>query len=105
VVRLVARGMANKAIAAQLGVSSRTVEGHLNHVFEKVGIQSRTELVHYALANSMFAREPVTYPVHPSGDHGGVGATDPVGDNGGMGDGGMGDSGGVEVDDPGGSPG
>ena len=60
VVRLVARGMSNKAIAHELGISPRTVEGHLNHVFDKLGIQSRTELVHYALANSLFAREPVT---------------------------------------------
>jgi DNA-binding NarL/FixJ family response regulator len=57
VVRLVARGMSNKAIAHQLGISPRTVEGHLNHVFEKLGTTSRTELVHVALANSLFARE------------------------------------------------
>lgn len=57
VVRLVARGMSNKAIARQLGISPRTVEGHLNHVFEKLGTTSRTELVHFALANSMFVRE------------------------------------------------
>jgi DNA-binding NarL/FixJ family response regulator len=57
VVRLVARGMANKAIARQLGISPRTVEGHLNHVFDKLGTNSRTELVHYALANSLFSRE------------------------------------------------
>jgi DNA-binding NarL/FixJ family response regulator len=56
VVRLVARGMSNKAIARLLGISPRTVEGHLNHVFEKVGTTSRTELVHYALANSLFGR-------------------------------------------------
>ena len=48
-------------------------------MFEKVGIQSRTELVHYALANSMFAREPVTYPVQPDGDGSGVGGDDPGG--------------------------
>ncbi len=58
VVRLVARGMTNKAIARQLGISPRTVEGHLNHVFEKLGILSRTELVHYALAHSVIDREP-----------------------------------------------
>ncbi len=49
VVRLVARGMSNKAIAHHLGISPRTVEGHVNHVFDKLGVDSRTELVHYAL--------------------------------------------------------
>ena len=57
VVRLVARGMANKAIAHQLGISPRTVEGHLNHVFDKLGILSRTELVHYALAGRLLGRD------------------------------------------------
>jgi len=58
VVRLVVRGMTNKAIARQLGISPRTVEGHLNHVFEKLGTASRTELVHFAVAAGMFvARE------------------------------------------------
>ncbi len=59
VVRLVARGMSNKAIARQLGISPRTVEGHLNHVFQKLDTTSRTELVHYALASRLFRnRQP-----------------------------------------------
>ena len=49
--------MSNKAIAQHLGISPRTVEGHLNHVFDKLGIGSRTELVHYALANRLFVRD------------------------------------------------
>lgn len=57
VVRLAARGMSNKAIGRQLGISPRTVEGHLNHVFDKLGTSSRTELVHYALANTLFVRD------------------------------------------------
>jgi DNA-binding NarL/FixJ family response regulator len=65
VVRLVARGRSNKAIAHQLGISPRTVEGHLNHVFEKVGSTSRTELVHYALANGLFVRDPDERPEGP----------------------------------------
>jgi DNA-binding NarL/FixJ family response regulator len=50
VVDLVAEGLANKAIATRLGISARTVEGHLNHVFVKLGVVSRTELVRLALA-------------------------------------------------------
>jgi DNA-binding CsgD family transcriptional regulator len=50
--------MSNKTIAHQLGISPRTVEGHLNHVFEKLETSSRTELVHYALANSLFGKAP-----------------------------------------------
>jgi DNA-binding NarL/FixJ family response regulator len=65
VVGLVARGRSNKAIAHQLGISPRTVEGHLNHVFEKVGSTSRTELVHYALANSLFVRTPEEHTSTP----------------------------------------
>lgn len=55
VVRLVARGLANKAIARQLGISPRTVEAHLNHAFDKLGASSRTELVTVALATGALA--------------------------------------------------
>ena len=65
VVRLAARGMSNKNIATELGISPRTVEGHLNHVFEKLGVESRTALVHYALANSLFGRDPTTDGADP----------------------------------------
>ena len=70
VVGLVARGMSNKAIAHQLGISPRTVEGHLNHVFDKLGILSRTELVHYALAGRLLGRdaEPGAAPGVEPGD-------------------------------------
>jgi DNA-binding NarL/FixJ family response regulator len=62
VVRLVSRGLSNKAIAHELGISPRTVEGHINHVFEKLGTSSRTELVHYSLANTLFAQAPTDDP-------------------------------------------
>ena len=41
---LAAAGRSNKEIAAQLGISVRTVENHLQHVYEKLGISARTEL-------------------------------------------------------------
>jgi two-component system, NarL family, response regulator DevR len=58
IVRLVAEGLSNKAIAGRLGVSVRTVEGHLNHVFSKLGLSSRTELVRYALAHDLASHRP-----------------------------------------------
>ncbi|HEY5026145.1 MAG TPA: response regulator transcription factor [Acidimicrobiales bacterium] len=57
-VELVAEGLSNKAIAARLGVSVRTVEGHLNHVFTKLGVESRTELVRYVLTQGLIASTP-----------------------------------------------
>jgi DNA-binding NarL/FixJ family response regulator len=53
VVALVADGLSNKAIAVRLGVSTRTVEGHVNHVFTKLDLESRTELVRYVLTNGL----------------------------------------------------
>ena len=46
--RLMADGKANKEIAADLGISERTVKTHLGHLFEKLGVTSRTEAVKIA---------------------------------------------------------
>jgi DNA-binding CsgD family transcriptional regulator len=44
VARLAAAGRTNREIAETLFMSVRTVEGHLSHVYAKLGIRSRTEL-------------------------------------------------------------
>lgn len=44
VAALVAEGKTNREVAAALFLSERTVEGHLSHVFGKLGVRSRTEL-------------------------------------------------------------
>lgn len=50
VAELVAAGLTNKAVAAELFVSDRTVEGHLSRIYAKLGVRSRTELArHFAL--------------------------------------------------------
>jgi DNA-binding NarL/FixJ family response regulator len=50
VLRLTARGFTNKAIGVQLGISDRTVQGHLAHVFAKLRAASRTEAVMRAVS-------------------------------------------------------
>jgi DNA-binding CsgD family transcriptional regulator len=41
---MAAAGRTNREIAQALFVTARTVEGHLTHVFQKLGIESRAEL-------------------------------------------------------------
>ena len=48
VVRLVSEGLANKDVASRLFVSPRTVETHLTHVYTKLGLKSRVQLVQQA---------------------------------------------------------
>jgi predicted ATPase/DNA-binding CsgD family transcriptional regulator len=52
IVRLVATGLPNKAIAAQLHLSVRTVESHVRHALAKLRLDNRTQL-------SVWAREHV----------------------------------------------
>jgi two-component system NarL family response regulator len=46
--RLMADGQSNKEIAQTLAISERTVKTHLGHLFEKLGVTSRTEAVRVA---------------------------------------------------------
>lgn len=50
VLALVGQGYTNKAIGAQLGISDRTVQGHLARIFTKLQAESRTEAVMRAVS-------------------------------------------------------
>lgn len=49
VVRLVAEGLSNKEISLQLGLSGHTIRNYLFHIFDKLGVSTRVELVLYCL--------------------------------------------------------
>ncbi len=50
VLTMVAKGYTNKAIGVQLGISDRTVQGHLAKIFNKLRASSRTEAVMRAVS-------------------------------------------------------
>ena len=53
VVRLLADGKSNREIASSLGISIKTVETHRSAIMRKLGLQSITDLVRYAIRNKI----------------------------------------------------
>lgn len=49
VLRALAEGMGNKQIGARLGISPSTVKYHLQAIFSKLGVRTRSEAVSYGL--------------------------------------------------------
>lgn len=49
VIGFIAEGMSDKEIAKKLSISERTVKTHLVHIFKKLGTNSRTKTMIYAL--------------------------------------------------------
>jgi len=60
VLHLVAKGYTNKAIGVQLGISDRTVQGHLAHIFDKLQAGSRTEAVMRAVSLGWISQDTGT---------------------------------------------
>jgi DNA-binding NarL/FixJ family response regulator len=50
---LLARGLSNPDIAAQLTVSRKTVSSHLEHIYSKLGVATRTEAALYAMQKGL----------------------------------------------------
>lgn len=53
VIRLVAAGLTNKAIAAELGVSERTIDRHVSNILVKLDVSSRTAATAYAYEHGL----------------------------------------------------
>jgi DNA-binding NarL/FixJ family response regulator len=55
IVQLLAEGKSNKEAAAVLSVSTRTVESHRTHIMRKMNFMSFSDLVRFAIRNSLVA--------------------------------------------------
>ncbi len=51
VLDLVGSGLSNRAIARQLKISERTVKAHLTNIFQRIGVQDRTQAALWAQRN------------------------------------------------------
>ena len=53
VLLVLVRGASNQGIAAQLGISAKTVGHHVQHVYEKAGVRSRASATLWAYENEL----------------------------------------------------
>jgi DNA-binding CsgD family transcriptional regulator len=53
VLRLIALGRSNPAIAEMLFISSRTAQTHVQHIFGKLGVNTRAEAAAFAVAHGL----------------------------------------------------
>ena len=57
VLRLLARGKANKQIASELYVEEQTVKAHVSSILRKLGVQSRTQAALHAVRTGLVSVE------------------------------------------------
>jgi DNA-binding NarL/FixJ family response regulator len=53
VLALLVSGLSNKQIARQLGISEKTVKGHLTNLFQRIGVSDRTQAALWAERNGI----------------------------------------------------
>ena len=57
IIELVATGLTNQEIAAQLMISKRTVDNHVSNIFTKTGAKNRVALLNWAMDNGKICRD------------------------------------------------
>ncbi len=62
VLKLVAEGRSNKEVAGVLGVSIKTAMSHREHVMQKLGLHSRTDLIRFAIRAGVITTRLIPNP-------------------------------------------
>jgi DNA-binding NarL/FixJ family response regulator len=62
VLQLIAEGFSNKLMAAELGISIKTVEKHRQRVMQKLGLHETASLTRYALSQGLLDTVPTEKP-------------------------------------------
>jgi HD-GYP domain-containing protein (c-di-GMP phosphodiesterase class II) len=62
VLRLLARGLPNKAIAYSLSVTPKTVEHHVQHIYDKLGVATRAGATMFAAQHDLVQHDPLGPP-------------------------------------------
>jgi DNA-binding NarL/FixJ family response regulator len=57
ILRLIARGLTNRAIAREMGIAPRTADQHVHNIFVKVRVRSRAEAARYAVEHELASVE------------------------------------------------
>lgn len=63
---LLVKGLANKAIAAELGISQRTIETHRSNIFKKLEVRNVVELVNFLIMPTIIPPAPAL--AEPAGE-------------------------------------
>jgi DNA-binding NarL/FixJ family response regulator len=64
VLQLIAEGRANKQVAAELGISAKTVEKHRQSVMNKLGLHDIASLTRHAIAEGIIENPAASRPLH-----------------------------------------
>ena len=60
VLRLMARGMSRKQIGSQLVIADKTVARHIEHIYDKIGVNTRPGATVFAMQTGLLSQEWVT---------------------------------------------
>jgi DNA-binding NarL/FixJ family response regulator len=62
ILRLIARGLTNRAIAREVGIAPRTADQHAHNILVKVGARSRAEAIRYAIERDLLSASSAGQP-------------------------------------------